>query len=128
MNTSEYSTAALGHVTNFHADDESYVARKCVKAGVTTYQLATNIRPGDKGGLAIDWVDCTDAQFSLATRQARDVVSVGCRVERLNSGYDTGRTGTVVEVESTPKGYRARVFWDGDKRTWVNFRFLKVIA
>lgn len=127
MNTTEYATAALGKVTNFHDENEKYLARKAVKAGVTTHQLATNIRPGEKGGLAIDWVDATESEFNRAVSPKSGAVVTGSRVERINSSrYDNGRTGSVVEVNAGTG--RARVFWDGDKRTWVAFRFLKVIA
>lgn len=128
MNTSEYTTAALGHVTNYHGAEDSYIARKCVKAGVTTYQLATNIRPGEKGGLAIDWMQCTEREFSLSLPGSRmapgTTPAVGSRVQRVGSGTSDGKTGSVVEVQDS----RARVMWDGDKRTWVAFRFLRVIA
>ena len=41
------------------------------------------------------------------------------RLDRLR------KTGTVVEIDH--KSCRARVFWDGDKRTWVRFASLDLI-
>lgn len=64
-------------------------------------------------------------------------LKVNERVERLDGGYTKGKQGKVVEIQlkgQPGNGYqscpndRARVFWDGDKRTWVKFSSLKQIT
>lgn len=52
-------------------------------------------------------------------------MNINDRVQRLDGGYTKGKTGTVVEIDD--KACRARVFWDGDKRTWVRFSSLALI-
>lgn len=50
---------------------------------------------------------------------------IGARVERLGSAsdYTTGRKGEIVDI----KDGRCRVKWDGNVRTWVAQKFLRVI-
>jgi hypothetical protein len=43
--------------------------------------------------------------------------SLGTRVVRSKGDYVVGRTGTIIDLDVEKK--RARVSWDGDKRTWV---------
>lgn len=50
-------------------------------------------------------------------------IEIGTKVERIASDYTNGRKGEVIEI----KGDRARVAWANSPRTWVNFRFLKVL-
>ncbi|RKZ02514.1 hypothetical protein DRQ25_18555 [Candidatus Fermentibacteria bacterium] len=43
---------------------------------------------------------------------------IGTRVERTTGAYyDIGRLGTIVEIDTEKNRYR--IFWDGDKRTWL---------
>jgi hypothetical protein len=57
--------------------------------------------------------------------QTTNTFEIGNRVERLGSAsdYTTGRKGEIVEI----KDDRCRVKWDGNPRTWVNKKFLRVI-
>lgn len=50
-------------------------------------------------------------------------IEIGTRVERIASDYTSGRKGEVIEVN----GERARVCWTDSPRTWVNFKFLRVL-
>lgn len=56
---------------------------------------------------------------------ANNTLQIGARVERLGSAsdYTTGRKGEIIEI----KDDRCRVKWDGNPRTWVNKKFLRVI-
>ena len=51
-------------------------------------------------------------------------IEIGTQVERIASDYTHGRKGEVIEIN----GERARVRWENSPRTWVNFKFLKVLA
>lgn len=51
-------------------------------------------------------------------------IEIGTQVERIASDYTGGRKGEVIEIN----GQRARVRWTKSPRTWVNFKFLKVLA
>ena len=51
-------------------------------------------------------------------------ITIGTQVERIASDYTGGRKGEIIEI----KGERARVKWTNSPRTWVNFKFLKVLA
>ena len=49
-------------------------------------------------------------------------MNINDRVIRLDGGYTKGKLGTVVDNDI--KEGRARVMWDGDKRTWVRWASL----
>ncbi len=51
-------------------------------------------------------------------------IEIGTQVERIASDYTSGRKGEVIEIN----GERARVRWTNRPNTWVNFKFLKVLA
>jgi hypothetical protein len=51
-------------------------------------------------------------------------IEIGTQVERIASDYTNGRKGEAIEIN----GERARVRWENSPRTWVNFRFLKVLS
>jgi hypothetical protein len=51
-------------------------------------------------------------------------IEIGTQVERIASDYTGGRKGEVIEI----KDERARVRWTNSPRTWVNFKFLKVLV
>ena len=51
---------------------------------------------------------------------------IGKKVERISSDYTNGRIGTIVDIDIEKQ--RARVYWEAQAlRTWVNFKFLKLI-
>jgi hypothetical protein len=51
-------------------------------------------------------------------------IEIGTKVKRIANDYTNGRKGEVIEI----KGDRARVRWEKSPRTWVNFKFLEVLA
>ena len=61
----------------------------------------------------------------MKQRTRKTNMEINDRVQRLDGGYTKGKLGTVVEIDD--KAGRARVFWDGDKRTWVRFASLAII-
>lgn len=51
-------------------------------------------------------------------------INIGTEVKRIAHDSRNGKLGKVIEIN----GDRARVAWDNSPRTWVNFRFLDVVA
>ena len=49
-------------------------------------------------------------------------MNINDRVIRLDGGHTKGKTGVVVDNDL--KAGRARIMWDGDKRTWVRWASL----
>jgi hypothetical protein len=65
-----------------------------------------------------------ESQRNTKPHDKMNKIEIGTKVERIASDYTNGRKGEVIEIN----GERARVRWGNSPRTWVNFKFLKVLA